>query len=202
MTWIQTYSGRVLDLVRPDPEAIHIDDLVIPMSVTPRFSGHTVGHLFPADLCFHSLLVESLMPASATPSARLAALLHDAHEAFTGDITSPMRQALAAYSPEGASALKHIQFDLQDAVERAVGLNVSVRFECRAEIKQADLLALAIEKRDLMGPSPEPWSWLPDPADNRPSYPGGAAADGHMFRLRLTALIRESGCQPMGSFGL
>lgn len=202
MTWIQTHSGRVLDLVRPDPEAIHINDLVVPLSRMPRFSGHTVSRRQACNVALHSLLVEALMPPDAPPSARLAALLHDAHEAFTGDITSPMQQALGAYSLAAAGALKRIQFDLQDAIERAIGLNVSIRFEYRAEIKQADLLALAIEKRDLMAPSPEPWPGLPDPPKHRVAIPGSAATDGLIFWRRLVDLIREAGCQPMGSFGL
>jgi uncharacterized protein len=216
MTWIQTYSGRAVDLQYPDPESIHIDDICIGLARAPRFAGQTrFGPTYT--VAQHSLLVERLLPLDATPVLRLLALLHDAHEAYTGDLTTPFQIALRMVGAYRADlSVKQIQAGLDKAILCAVSpvldiLNPAVAIV----IKEADLTALAIERRDLLPPSPRPWSVeLPDvgmPRRSDEPYPDPRTVVLEpqpfiaMFRAmkwRIVELVRAAGVTPMRSFGL
>jgi uncharacterized protein len=101
-----------------------------------------------------------------------AALLHDAHEIITGDIPSPFLR-LAAYHGFG---LKGLVKEQQERLERALGFQ---SMPWMADIvKEADMLVLAAERRDLVAGGPE-WASLAgiNPAPVReiePMYPDRA----------------------------
>jgi len=67
-----------------------------------------------------------------------AALMHDAHEAFVGDASSPLKLLLPDY--------KALERRIQEAVLARYGIELPLH-PC---IKQADQTALVTEKRDLM----------------------------------------------------
>ncbi|HEU4817009.1 MAG TPA: phosphohydrolase, partial [Janthinobacterium sp.] len=79
---------------------------------------------------------------------RLAALLHDAAEAYLGDMVKPLKVLL----PEFAM--------LEDKVSAIIAATYGLDFSDYAPIKRADLIALATEKRDLMPHSAERWAYL------------------------------------------
>jgi len=77
----------------------------------------------------------------------LYALLHDAAEAYIGDIISPVKQL--------APNLKVIEKSISAAVDEAFGLVWTIG---NADaIKKADLRMLITERNQLMGDPPEPW---------------------------------------------
>jgi hypothetical protein len=91
MSGILTYSGRLVALsgaVNP-PEPPSIGDIGLALSRIPRFAGHTrrwwtVAH--------HVLWLEDYGRYNGLGrDARLGILLHDAHEAVTGDIPTPFK---------------------------------------------------------------------------------------------------------------
>ena len=71
-------------------------------------------------------------------------LMHDAAEAFLGDVASPLKQLL----PEYKVIEKRVEDDIADRFGLPRGMD--------PEVKRADLIALATEKRDLM-PVSENW---------------------------------------------
>lgn len=83
-----------------------------------------------------------------------AALLHDAAEAFWTDMPAPLKRLpeLAGYR----SLIKRAEF----AITHCFGVAM---YRTHAAIKHADLVLLATEKRDVMGPSPHSGEWLPLP---------------------------------------
>lgn len=87
-TWLQTHSGIAFDLLEPRAEDVRLDDIALALSRINRFAGHT--HMAGYNVAQHSYLVMDLMPQHCSPHLKLAALLHDAHEAYTGDITTPV----------------------------------------------------------------------------------------------------------------
>lgn len=76
-----------MDLLRPDPDSICIQDIAHALSLTNRFTGHT--HV-PYSVAQHSHTVSMGLPT-------LAAHLHDAHEAFLGDISTPLKRAVPEF---------------------------------------------------------------------------------------------------------
>lgn len=106
-----------------------------------RFTGHCSR---PYSVAEHSLLVSRIAADEfdATPAVQLAALMHDAHESITGDVSSPVKALLG-----------QVWADFEDAQQnhllRAYKLDQVFAVHHRL-IKQCDLIALATERRDLM----------------------------------------------------
>jgi hypothetical protein len=87
---IKTNSGMMLDIFNIHPDQIDIKDIAHGLSHTARFCGQT-GHFY--SVAEHSIAVCMLVPKQD----QLAALLHDASEAYIGDIISPIIHLLPQY---------------------------------------------------------------------------------------------------------
>ncbi len=134
-----TSSGRDFVPSQLVPADVCITDIAHALSLICRFGGHTVEHYSVAQ---HSLLVARILSAmDASPAVQLAGLMHDAHEAYIGDIPTPIKDTLGLCWHE-------LEFQAADAVQAAFGLS-SVMQSNKAMIKHADLVALATERRDL-----------------------------------------------------
>jgi hypothetical protein len=90
LVYIHTFSGIAFDLLNPKPEMILIDDIAHSLSLINRFNG---AALFPYSVAQHSLYVASLLP----PELKLHGLLHDAAEAYIGDMVSPLKKIMPQY---------------------------------------------------------------------------------------------------------
>ena len=135
-----TFSGR--DYLPPQmvPADVHIEDVAHALSLICRFGGHTEVHYSVAQ---HSLLVARILEDQGAPvDAQLAGLLHDAHEAYIGDLPTPIKSVLG-------QAWNDLEADVAAAVRRA--LDVTFAFHDWEDLlKYADRVALATERRDLM----------------------------------------------------
>ena len=205
--WVQTFSGGAVDLLSPTPEQIRLVDIAHALSRIARFNGHIAGPL-PWSVASHSLLVESLLPADAGPVLRLHALLHDAHEAYLGDVPTPVKRALTAaldgfarYDPNLAKPVSPadaglpygpIADRLDAAVWAAFALPVSTAAETDA-VHAADMLALRIERDALMASPPRPWAELPEPPEPLPELPTASMPDvvKAVFVERVRRLVDE-----------
>jgi hypothetical protein len=160
--WIQTFTGRAFDLFDPQPDQICLEDIAHSLSQICRFTGHCGRFYSVAEHCWEmSDLIES-----DDPAVKLAALMHDAHEAYLGDISSPMGFHVLLVPPgcvqvETTIRLSALKTKIQAAIHAA--LRIPLDHIDHPLIKAADLKMLASEKRDLMRPEPRPWIELPDP---------------------------------------
>lgn len=151
--------GRMIDLRDPKPEDIHLDDIAHALAAIPRWNGLCSPWYSVAS---HSLLVMQELvknyPGRTCADAAVA-LLHDAHEAYTGDISTPMKEALR-YDTD---ALDKIQHNLQMSVWAAFGL-IETQFYNRegvpAMVKRCDEEAWKLESWALLEGDYEP-EWRP-----------------------------------------
>ena len=128
--WIQTYTGVRFDLEAPTPEMIRIEDIAHALALINRFAGHTRE---PYSVARHSIYVAEVLP----PSLKLEGLLHDAAEAYLGDVTSPLKELLPDY--------RIIETRVEDVIRRKFNLPAIASHEVRV----ADLRLCATELRDL-----------------------------------------------------
>ena len=141
MTWMTTASGGRFDYGTPDLAEIHIADIAHALAQICRFTGHTRRFYSVAQ---HSVLVSRIVP----PEHALAGLIHDAHEAYVGDVATPLKDHLPGY--------REVEARAWSAVATRFGLN-PVLPPC---VKQADIIALATERRDLLPRDGRVWRVL------------------------------------------
>ena len=154
-----THSGRRIDLPSPQRGQVHIGDVAVQLSRIPRFVGAT---LEPWNVAAHSLHCSALAEADgASLQAQLSALLHDAHEAYMGDIPSPFKQAVMAEAGSMWCPLKLAEDKLQVAVLHQLG-SLDCYEANRAAVKHWDLVSLATERKYLMHAAAmdAPWPML------------------------------------------
>lgn len=88
--WVQSHSGKVVNLFLPNPDDIHIDDIAHALAQIPRFTGHLDN---PVSVAQHSIVVSYLVPERWAREA----LLHDAAEAYFNDVNSVAKKELPEY---------------------------------------------------------------------------------------------------------
>lgn len=138
---IPTYTGKMFDLRNPTSEMIDIRDIAHALSYVTRFTGQTNRRYSVAE---HSVHVSWLVK----PRFALAALLHDAAEAYIGDLSSPLKRLLG-------SGLVQIESRIQKVIDQKFGVDRTD--EVTAAVKLADRIALDTEARDLMAAPLDDW---------------------------------------------
>jgi 5'-deoxynucleotidase YfbR-like HD superfamily hydrolase len=184
--WVQTRECVHFDLLQPYDSGVSLNDVAFALAHVNRFTGHVGAY----PVAHHSLLVaEVIHDAGGSPLEQLAGLLHDAHEAYTGDISAPMKQLL------DSADLRAVEHRVQRAichVLRGVHDGDALFTACSSDIvKHADLVMLATERRDLFARELPGWIDLPPP---RPVpilrvYPEMAAA---LFKNKYRELSQRA----------
>lgn len=136
--WMQTFTGRAFFPMDPRPDDVDILDIAHGLSLLCRYNGHVRRFYSVAEHCV-------LMSHAVSPENALWALLHDATEAYVGDMIRPLKRQM----PDYAAA--------EDAVMAAICFRFGLDYTCPPEIKAADTRILRDEREALLGPSPLPW---------------------------------------------
>ena len=141
--WMQTYTGRQFWLRNPDPAAVDPRDIAHALSLLCRYGGHVKRFYSVAE---HCVLMSLAVPAEDA----LAALLHDATEAYVVDLPRPVKRLLPGYRELEATVWEAIvwRFDLFASLPG---------YRLPESVKDADNRILLTERAALMGPPPADW---------------------------------------------
>lgn len=165
-------SGRLFDFLDPHGSDFDIDDIAHGLALVCRYAGQCRA--------FYSVAEHSMLVADTVPEYGYEALLHDAAEAFIGDVTRPFKQLLPEY--------KRIEASVEDAIVERFGLDR----RSKEAVKQADLRVLAAEQEQVMAPGCADWAEeagiVPAPVRVRHLDPAAAKV---AFLQRYERLRRE-----------
>jgi hypothetical protein len=124
-----TYGGRKFFPCDPRPEEIYIEDIAHALSNQCRFNGHTIGFYSVAEHCWHCSF-------EVPEEDALEALLHDAAEAYLGDLIRPLKLL-----PElGSAYLK-----LEEGVETVIADKFNLKYPWPESVKRADEAVITAE---------------------------------------------------------
>ena len=149
MNWIQTRHRIAFSLESPRVEDVHIHDIAHALAHLCRFNGHTRTFYSVAE---HSVRCSYIVEREFA----LDALLHDAAEAYVGDVSSPLKHVL------GESWIA-VETRVAEVVAEAFGLMWPMP-RC---VHHADQRMLATEARDLLGRRLPGWDILAEPLEER-----------------------------------
>jgi uncharacterized protein len=142
--YLQTVSGRWVNPFDPDPSQLDAGDIARALANQCRFGGHCRVFYSVAQ---HSVIVSELVEQrGGDVEDAFAALMHDATEAYLGDMPHPLKHR----SPLGA-AFREAEGDLERALRERFGIKPDV-----PDIKPLDRALLATERRAF---SAETWHW-------------------------------------------
>lgn len=98
---MNTRSGLKLDILNPTVEQIHIQDIAAGLAFNSHFSGQTPKFFSIAQHC-------CMVTDSVPDNLKRIALLHDASEAYLGDVIKPLKVLLPDFQKIEAKLMKVI----------------------------------------------------------------------------------------------
>ena len=135
--YLQTRTGICFDLDDPDPVNVTLPDIIWALAHLPRFTGHAGGY----SVAQHSVTCarEAAHRGMDLLTIRCA-LMHDAHEAYTGDVSTPVKKCLG-------DSWRDFERSIQYAVRERFGLP----YEDPEAVKLLDAQACLSEASFFLG---------------------------------------------------
>lgn len=128
---IRTFTGKYVNVFDPTPDMICIEDIAHALSKQCRFGGHLP--------IFYSVAQHSVSCSMGVEQEhKLAALLHDASEAYLLDMPSPIEHRLPIYK------------SLHKKLMQIIAVKFDFEYPLHEEVKRADRLALEVEWLGIM----------------------------------------------------
>jgi hypothetical protein len=143
--WMQTYSGAQFWPMDPRASEVRVGDIAAALSKLCRYGGQCNRFYSVAEHCVH-------VANYAPEGLKLAALMHDASEAYLSDVIRPIKSFLTNY------------LEIEAGLERVIAERFRLTWPMPAEVKRLDTAILADERDQAMAPPPVPWSQTTEPA--------------------------------------
>lgn len=96
------------------PEHVKMVDIITPLAMSVRYYGQLDMEKFYS-VAEHSVLVSRMAELDGDTEAMLPGLLHDAHEAYTGDCASPQKDMIGP-------GMRRFEAEMQTIVRQGLGL--------------------------------------------------------------------------------
>lgn len=122
------------------PHTFDVNVIAASLSKICRFTGHCRRFYSVAQ---HSVITSEIVPEEFA----LEALMHDATEAYLGDVSSPLKRRLIDYQV------------LENRIEASMRAHFDLPMLQSPEVKRADLIMLATERRDIMPAHADATGW-------------------------------------------
>ncbi len=177
LPWVQTYTGKKFNFLNITPDSICIEDIAHALSNICRYTGHTKEFYSVAQ---HSIIASEIVPEEDA----FDALMHDATEAYLSDISRPLKTLLPEYKK------------LEKKVYKAIADKFNLLYDLPTSVKEADLILLSTEKRDLLGNvEADEWTIIKsvEPLAKK-IYPLKPKEAEEEFLLRYTLLLVKEAC--------
>lgn len=172
--YFQTFNGKRVHPFSPNTDEILIEDVAHSLSQQCRFLGHTRSLYTVAQ---HSVLVSEMVPRGDA----LWGLLHDASEAYMGDLPAPIKRD------------RRMQFYriAEDHLLACIVQKFGLPPEMPESVKRADKILLATEFRDVTNVDDLEWVIAEcgcEPAESLWITPWAPAVVEHRFLTRFQEL--------------
>ncbi len=167
---ISTSSGRFFDLLKPEEYDYDIEEIASALSNICRYTGHVNRFYSVAE---HSVLVSRLVPDRLA----LCGLLHDASEAFVGDVSLPLKELLPEYKR------------IEDAIQEAIAAYFGLQYPFPVEIHEADKRMYWQERQEVADNGIRDSLWHQDLRATRKVEAYGMAP--HMARRMFLSRYKE-----------
>lgn len=138
--WIQTFSGKQFYVMNPTEDMVCLEDIAHALSNVCRFAGHSNDFYSVAE---HSIYVSELVDEEH----QIAALFHDASEAYIADIARPFKPFFNNYK------------EIEDNIMRVIASKFNFAYPLHHSIHDADVAQLKAEAKVLLWNA----SWINDP---------------------------------------
>lgn len=132
---ISTKDGQFFDYNKPEDYRFDIEVIAHALSNICRYGGHSNRFYSVAE---HSVLVSRVVP----PELALCGLLHDASEAFVGDMPSPLKAMCQSYRT------------IENRVQAAIANSFGLPYPFPPEVHLADKMLYKAE-REQIAPIPD-----------------------------------------------
>lgn len=129
--WMRTWTGRKFWPLDPRPEDVSIEDIAHALANICRFGGHCPFY----SVAQHSVLVSRLVSERLKPLA----LLHDAAEAYVGDMVRPLKLFMPPF------------IGVEGRIQRVICQHFCLPWPAPSAVKDADDIMLVVEARILLG---------------------------------------------------
>lgn len=153
---LETVSGKMVDVLHPNPSTIDIQDIAWGLSRLPRFCAQTIPYI-PYSVAQHSIQVMKECAVDVPEGSthwRMAfhGLMHDAAETYIGDIPSPIKQI-----PGVKENIKAVENNLLATIYKSFDVYLPSPEEEDA-VHRADLVQRAIEAHQFMYSRGKDWN--------------------------------------------
>lgn len=161
-----TWTGLRVDPQAMRPFDLAIEDIAHALARQCRYNGHTFGHLSVARHCLW--VSDYLCGRGRSPELALWGLLHDAGEAYLGDMVRPLK-----HSPQ-----MKVFRDAEDRLDEVIARRFNLEWPRPSKVGEADSWVCANQEMPEGGAR---WAWV-----------GSAAFDEYDYLSRYRALTGET----------
>ncbi len=147
-----TTSGALIDLAAPEARQIRFNDIATHLSKLARYAGATLD-VMGYTVAQHSCILGEAVSRQFGPVPGMYALLHDAHEAYTGDIIEPAAAELERMLGEPfRAALANLKTRLDRVIHERLRLVWPAPDDIVRAIDEGHARLVNTEFRDCLAP--------------------------------------------------